>query len=164
VAYWCAARLQPRHEAYALHCLGVAGYQSYYPRLRERRVRFGRKVEVHPPLFPGYAFITIELQWRAARWCPGVVTLVMGGDGSPSRVPDDIIAELRGREHGGFIELPKPRALHVGHPVIISAGPFAGHLALFAGMKPRQRVESLLQLLGGEQRVTLAKKDIEVVR
>jgi hypothetical protein len=30
-------------------------------------------------------------------------------------------------------------------------------------MKPRQRVEILLQLLGGEQRVTLAKKDIEVV-
>ena len=29
-------------------------------------------------------------------------------------------------------------------------------------MKPRERVEILLQLLGGEQRVTLAKKDIEV--
>jgi len=33
-----------------------------------------------------------------------------------------------------------------------------------ADMRPRQRVEILLQLLGGEQRVTLAKKDIEVVR
>jgi hypothetical protein len=37
-------------------------------------------------------------------------------------------------------------------------------LAIFADMKPRQRVEILLQLLGGEQRVTLAKKDVEVVR
>jgi hypothetical protein len=39
-------------------------------------------------------------------------------------------------------------------------GPFTGHLAIFADMRPRQRVEILLQLLGGEQRVTLAKKDI----
>jgi hypothetical protein len=31
-------------------------------------------------------------------------------------------------------------------------------------MKPRERVEILLRLLGGEQRVTLTKKDIEVVR
>ena len=43
-------------------------------------------------------------------------------------------------------------------------GPFADHVGLFAGMRPRQRVEILLQLLGGEQRVTLATKDIEVVR
>jgi hypothetical protein len=35
-------------------------------------------------------------------------------------------------------------------------------LAIFADMKPRERLE--IQLLGGEQRVTLAKKDIEVVR
>ena len=47
---------------------------------------------------------------------------------------------------------------------MILRGPFTGHLAIFADMRPRQRVEILLQLLGGEQRVTLAKKDIEVVR
>jgi hypothetical protein len=42
-------------------------------------------------------------------------------------------------------------------------GPFTGHLAIFADMRPRERVEILLQLLGGERRVTVAKKD-EVVR
>ena len=50
------------------------------------------------------------------------------------------------------------RAKFVG---TVSAAVF---LAIFADMKPRERVEILLQLLGGEQRVTLAKKDIEVVR
>ena len=68
MAFWCAARLQAQHEQYALHCLAVAGYQSYYPRLRVRRARFGRKVEIHPPLFPGYAFVLIQLQWHTARW------------------------------------------------------------------------------------------------
>jgi len=42
-------------------------------------------------------------------------------------------------------------------------GPFQGQLALYAGMKPRERVEVLLALLGGQQRVTLPKGDIEAV-
>jgi transcription antitermination factor NusG len=87
----------------------------------------------------------------------------MDGAG-PARVPDDVIAEIRGREIGGLIELAAPPALRRGARVRILRGPFSGHLAIFADMKPRERVEILLQLLGGEQRVTLAKKDIEVVR
>jgi transcription antitermination factor NusG len=115
------------------------------------------------PLFPGYAFIAVELQWHAARWSAGVINLIMDGAG-PARVPDDVIAEIRGREIGGLIELAAPPALRRGARVRILRGPFSGHLAIFADMKPRERVEILLQLLGGEQRVTLAKKDIEVVR
>jgi len=163
MAYWCAVRLQPHREALALHCLGLAGYQVYYPRLRDRRIRAGRKIEVRPPLFPGYAFIAIELQWHAARWAAGVINLIMDGVG-PAHVPDNVIAEIRGREVDGLIDLPKPPPLRRGARVRILRSPFTGHLAIFADMKPRQRVEILLQLLGGEQRVTLAKKDIEVVR
>src|SRR5215472_15305086 len=128
--YWCAARLQPHREALALHCLGLAGYETYYPRLRDRRIRHGRRVELRPALFPGYAFI----------------------------------AEIRSREVGGLIELAPSLPLRRGARVRILRGPFTGHLAIFADMRPRQRVEILLQLLGGVQRVTLAKKDIEVVR
>jgi hypothetical protein len=38
-----------------------------------------------------------------------------------------------------------------------------GQLGLFVGMKPRERVEVLLRLLGGEQRVILAKQSVEAV-
>ena len=79
MAYWCAARLQPHREALALHCLGLAGYTTYYPRLRDRRIRHGRRVEIRPPLFPGYAFIAIELQWHTARWTAGVLGLIIAG-------------------------------------------------------------------------------------
>jgi transcription antitermination factor NusG len=106
--YWCAARLMSRREAYATHCLGVAGFQTYLPRLRENRTIRGRRVDTTPVLFPGYCFVLITLQWHAARWCPGVVTLIMAGDGCPARVPDRVITEIRSRERNGLIELPKP--------------------------------------------------------
>jgi len=68
-------------------------------------------------------------------------------------VPDAVIDEIRSRERGGLIELPKPPRARPGDAVRILRGPFEGKLAVYAGMKPRARVEVLLGLLG---RVTLA--------
>jgi transcriptional antiterminator RfaH len=107
VAYWCATRLQPRREALALHCLALNGYETYFPRLRDQRIRGGRRIETRPPLFPGYAFVLIELGWYAARWTPGTLGLIMAGTGTPAQVPDQVIGEIRKREVGGLIELPR---------------------------------------------------------
>jgi hypothetical protein len=68
----------------------------------------------------------------------------------------------KSRERNGLIELIKP-PLRRGIRVKILHGPFRDHLAIFADMKPRARVEILLQILGGEQRVELARTDIEVI-
>ena len=61
------------------------------------------------------------------------------------------------------MELPKASAFRRGDHVRINRGPFAGRLAIFADMKPHQRVEVLLRLLGGEQRATLAATDVQVL-
>src|SRR5262249_34976694 len=116
-----------------------------------------------PGFVPGYPFLLTQAQWPAARWTGGLIYLIMDGV-VPARVPDGVIAEIRGREVDGLINLAPSPPLRRGARVRILRGPFTGHLAIFADMRPRQRVEILLQLLGGEQRVTLAKKDIEVVR
>ena len=159
-AFWCAARLMARREALATHCLGLAGFDVYLPRLRERRISRGRRVELRPPLFPGYAFVLIVLQWHQARWCPGVLNLIMNGDG-PARVPDEVIAELHSRERDGLIELPKPPRFRPGDKVRIISGPFRERLALYEGQAPHERVAVLLQLLGGIQRTELPADAIE---
>jgi transcriptional antiterminator RfaH len=83
---------------------------------------------------------------------------------TPAIVPDSVITEIRRREgKDGLIELARQSPLRRGDRVRILRGPFTGHLAIFADMKPRERVEILLQLLGGEQRVTLSKGDVEAV-
>ena len=52
MSYWAVARLEPRREQLALRCLGLAGYETYFPRLREHRISHGRGIEIRPPLFP----------------------------------------------------------------------------------------------------------------
>ena len=160
--FWCAAHLMPKREAVATQCLTLAGFETYLPRLRECRVVRGRRVEITPALFPGYLFIAIVLQWHGARWCPGVLNLIMDG-AKPARVPDAVIAELRGRERDGLIELVKPPRLRRGDPVRIVRGPFRDHLALYAGQAPHERVAVLLQLLGGQQRAELPASAVEPV-
>ena len=130
MSYWAVARLEPHREQLALHCLGLAGYETYFPGLRETH---GRKIEVLPPLFPGYCFLTVEAQWYAARWSLGVIGLIMDGI-KPARVADHIIDELRKRERNGLIELPRRPALQPGDQVRILQGPFAGQLGLYAGI------------------------------
>jgi transcription antitermination factor NusG len=160
MAYWAVAQLQPQCERLALHTLTLAGYTTYLPRLRQRRMSFGRRIEASPPLFPGYCFLLIELQWHTARWAPGVARIVLDGT-APAKVPDAVIAEIRSRERGGLVELPS--RFKRGDAVRILRGPFREHLAIYAGMKPRERVDVLLSLLGGQQRVTLPRGDVEAV-
>jgi transcriptional antiterminator RfaH len=160
MSFWACA--QPQRERLALHTLALAGYVTYLPRLRQHRVSRGRRLEVTPALFPGYAFVLIELQWHAARWAPGVVRIVLDG-ATPARVPDGVIAEIRSREVGGLVELPRRELARVGDPVRVVRGPFRGQLGIYAGMRPRERVEVLLALLGSRQRVVLPTGDVEAV-
>jgi transcriptional antiterminator RfaH len=160
MSYWAAAQLQANREQLALHMLQeIEGFTVYAPRLRQRRRHHGRWIQVTPLLFVTYVFISIELQWHRARWAPGVVRLVMDGL-QPAKVPDSVITALRQREHDGAIELPKPPGLQRGDKVRIVRGALHGHLGLYEGMRPHERVDVLLQLLGTACRVTLAKSDI----
>ena len=62
---------------------------------------------------------------------------------------------------GGLIELPKPPRFRPGDKVRVLYGPLIGVTGLYAGMRPRERVEVLLAILGGSQRVTLAADAVE---
>src|SRR5262245_46915511 len=156
MAFWACARLERHHEHVALHCLGLNGYATYYPRLRQQRLSHGRKIEFRPALFPGYCFVAIELQWHAARWSVGVLSLIMDGS-RPAKVADSIIDEIRARERNGLVELPQRDRLKPGDRVRVLQGPLQGHLGLYAGQRPHERVLVLLALLGSPQRVELAQ-------
>ena len=167
--FWSVARLQPQRERLALKCLALYGFETYMPRVRETRTSSQvvclvgtvrrRRVEVEKPLFPGYCFILIQLQWHGVYSAAGVIRLLMDGD-HPARVADTIIDDIRKREVGGIVRLPKPPPFRSGDRVRVVRGPFEGHFGLYDGMAPRERVYVLLSLLGTQVRTEMAEADV----
>jgi transcriptional antiterminator RfaH len=163
MSFWAAAQLETHRERLALHFLGVNGFTTYAPRIRTQRVTPTHRGEDSTWLFPGYAFVWIELQWHAARWAPGVIRLVTSGGAEPAKVPVSVIDDLQSRERNGYVVLPQEPGLKRGDKVRVTHGPLNGHLAIFEGMRPHQRVEVLLTFLGSQQRITLPKRDVQAV-
>ena len=91
-----------------------------------------------------------------------MTAIIMDGE-APAKVPDRVIADIRAREVRGAIELPQAPGMKIGERVRVLDGPFAGRLGLYAGMKPHERVEVLLMLLGSQRSVTLPRGGIELV-
>jgi len=82
-------------------------------------------------------------------------------DGLVPAVRDDVIAEIRSRERNGLVELPKLHGLKPGMRVRVISGPLSEQIGMLAALRPHERVLVLLQLLGGQQRVELARSAIE---
>jgi transcription antitermination factor NusG len=145
--YWCVARTEPRREAVAARFLGRAGYEVYLPRVRETHVNRGRRVTTAAPLFACYAIVRVERGWWEARRSPGVIAIIMSGDG-PAKLADEIVDELKARERDGLVQLPEPPCLRPGDAVRITGGPLSGVLGIYSGMRGADRVAVLLGLLG----------------
>src|SRR3954454_10052166 len=101
---WVAAQVVPQKESRAVDQLKRSGFTTYLQRIRQRRIVRRRVIETARPLFPSYAFISIESQWHAARWRPGGAHMIVDG-AAPARVGDSIIAGLRARDMHGLDEL-----------------------------------------------------------
>lgn len=143
------AQVEGKRTATALHCLELAGYTTYAP-----KIAVARRIAL---LFPNYVFIEIVSGWWHARWSAGVIKLLTNGGSEPARVPDRIIAELRGREgRDGLVQLPPAPQFKRGDTVRITGGVFVGQLGLFDGMRPHQRV-AVLRLLGSLQRYQISQ-------
>jgi transcriptional antiterminator RfaH len=145
--------------------LGKLGYVTYVPRILVKRpLRYGRTMEVIEPLFVNYLFVEIQMQWHAVQRCCGVSSILFDGAG-PAHVPEQVIAELKGREgNDGLIRLAPARPapeFSKGDPVRIVDGPFEGLDALCEGMKNGERVLVLLSLLGAERVIDLPRADIQ---
>ena len=160
---WIVARTEPQREQTARRFLELAGFSVYIPVIRERRAKGGRRIVQFRPLFPSYALIALENgRWWDARWSIGVAAIIMSGD-EPARLSDQIVDEIRGRERNGAVELPRRDGFKPGDPVKILQGPLQGLCGLYQRQRPHERVLVLLTLLGGAQRVELARAAVEAL-
>lgn len=155
---WFAVCCKPRQEMIAHEHLLRQRYSVYLPRIKVRKRRAGKWVEVVEALFPRYIFMHVDPAKNSlapVRSTRGVVGLVRFG-GQPAVVPDEVMAELRRREDEMSGLHPDDRAqFNVGEPVRLVEGPLAGMEAVFAQLDGEKRVIVLLELLGKTNKMSV---------
>lgn len=154
---WFVVQAQPNAEHKAVFHLNRQGFATYLPRYLKRR-RHARRVDtVAAPLFPRYLFVSIDMgvqRWRSIFSTVGVSRIVCNGE-MPTAVPDQVIENLRAREHDGLVKLDFRPSFRIGDKVRLLDGAFADCLGLYEGLKDGDRVALLLDLLGRKVRVTV---------
>ncbi len=157
MSYWAVARAVPNHDRLAAKCVGLAGDETFVPKIRIKAGTQWRTV----PLFPSYLFVRIIDQWRVLERTMGVFGVVKNGT-MPSKCPDEEIRKLLGRaDPDGVIRLgARPSSPHreftPGAAVSIAAGPLAGFDAIYSGQKAAEREIILLTILGASRPVEIS--------
>ena len=154
---WIVAATKPNSEALAILNLDRQGFESYCPRILQKRPN---KPPLIRPLFPGYMFVKINLQWYSIRNTRGIRQVLLG-DAGPSIIADIVIEELKAREgRDGLVTLEPKDKFAKGTTVKAIKGPFQGHLMIYEGMVSQDRVRVLLDLLGRKCVVEVQDKNI----
>ena len=143
---WFVVRTKPRRENLAEQSLARRGVTVFCPRILEP---VGWKSDwTTVPLFPGYAFVRIDLQreYHTVAWTPGIKGFVAFGE-LPTPVHPDVVRFLL--EEGGYDGVIRPAArLRAGERVKITRGPLAGLIGIIEKSCPeRGRIRVLMEFL-----------------
>lgn len=146
---WFVIRTKPRAEERAADSLRERSVIPFLPCLLVRRRHGSRRWQALEPLFPGYLFARFAPHAEVIariRWAPGVKH-VLGNEGGPMPVPEEVVQHLQERAgERGYI-LPEP-SFTPGMRVRIKNGPMA-HLEgiIERSASQAERVRVLLHLI-----------------
>jgi transcription elongation factor/antiterminator RfaH len=159
---WYVVHARPHQERRAEANLARQGFRVWLP-VMERSRRHARRIEtVRSALFPGYLFVELDIEraaWRAINGTFGVRRLLADGL-YPQALPEDFIAALRGAVGTDGLSTAAPADLRPGDAVRITAGPFTECAALVLRLAPGERVEVLLDVLGGRVPARLPRRAV----
>lgn len=142
-ARWHVVSITQRSDAHAVEWLTRAGFETYYPQLRDmrpvplrkrsprqRKAVFTPMEPVVIPLFPRYVFVRFDPAqpgWQAAFARAGAAGLLCHG-GQPAAIADADLARFRDAEIDGAVPggIPTRFVVPVGAQVRIIDGVFSG--------------------------------------
>lgn len=163
---WYCARTKPKHEHIAAaNVQARLGLEVFLPRLRVERATQRGVVRVIEPLFPGYLFVRCAAleQLAEVQRVSGISSLVRFGGRVPV-VEDALIEELQ-ECFPDAMPLDVEDRLAPGDEVLVGEGAFAGMRAYVLRVMPaRQRVQILLNILGGPTPVEVDRHALAVER
>lgn len=157
---WFALQVRTRHELGVAGSLRGKGYEPFVP-LYQCRKRWSDRVKVvDTPLFPGYIFCRLNLQYRLpVLTTPGVIQIV-GHNRQPVPVDEAEIHGIQAMVNLGLPTQPWPY-LKVGDRVQIEHGPLRGLEGTLVEMRGAHRFVLSVTLL---QRSVAAEIDPAFVK
>ncbi len=163
---WYCARTKPKHEHLsAAHLRKNLNLEVFHPQLRVERATQRGVIRVLEPLFPCYVFVRCVLEecLDEIQYANGVHSLVHFGHRIPP-VADSIVDELR-ECFEAEDTMTVPDRISPGDEVTIGEGAFAGMRAYVLRLMPaKQRVQVLLEVLGGPTPVEVNRRSVVLVK
>ena len=160
---WFVAQLKPQGLKRAEENLTRQGFESFCPKRLESRVRGGRRLSTMLPLFPGYLFVSFDPSaqgWTAINGTRGVSRLLLVNPRTPTPLPPEFMAGLMARcDEQGVIGAPPD--LDVGDTIRVVSGAFADTIARIETLQDSERLQILMDLMGRQSRVSVARHSVE---
>jgi transcriptional antiterminator RfaH len=153
---WFLVQTKPNAEAVAFRNLENQNITAFMPLHKTTRRKPSKFQTILRPLFPGYIFISLELNsvlWRKIKSTRGVTRVVRFGR-EPSQVPSEIIKELFAYcDTDGVFQ--REEKFVIGNNIQIKKGPLAGAIGSIIDIDPKKRVQILFDFMGQTSKLTI---------
>lgn len=159
---WYALHTKPRQEATAQSSLRREGIETFFPKLRRRKVVRRVRKWVTGPLFPCYLFARFDVAQsvRLVKYANGVTHIVSFG-GKPAVVEDAIVGAIQSHAESDVVVV-QPPVFRPGERLEIQSGPLQGLQGVFEReMSDRDRVILLLDTLAQGARIEVSRDQVE---
>jgi transcriptional antiterminator RfaH len=142
---WYVVNTKPHNEDRAAINLTNGGIEVLAPKLKLRKFKEGKFIQVIEPMFPSYIFVRFHPvdEFRMVKYARGVKTIVhFGGQIIPLK--DEMIEFIKTRLENGVAAIQKPHMIK-GEKILIKDGPFKGFSGIFESeLDGKERVAILL--------------------
>lgn len=158
---WYAIYTKPKAEDTVSERLRQAGIEVYNPKLIVKKYRKNGYQALQEALFPCYIFGKFDTQRHAwmITYTRGVRRIV-GANGTPWPVSDEIIDCIRSSEKNGCVRV-NTEELKCGDILRIADGPLAGLTGIFKRViKGTERVFLLLNAIGYQARAIVERASL----
>ena len=159
--HWYLVQCKPNAAQIAVRNLENQSFTTFLP-LHEITKRKGKIFQQQIlPLFPGYLFVQIDPDqgpWRQVNSTRGVARLIRLG-AEPSVVPNEIVQTLIARCDKSSVlrQTSKTQStqFYAGNQAKVIQGPFSGFIATISDIKPDNRINILIEIMGHKTKVAI---------
>ena len=158
---WLVAQLKPNQDKIAIRNLKNQGFEIFQPLRNITKRRNDKFVQIMAPLFPGYIFISVNMEkknWQKVNSTVGITRLISFGQ-TLAFINNELIDEMK-NQFPAQINLQPIDKFDPGKIVKINYGPFTELIGKIEKAESTERIWVLLNLLGNLTRVSVHSKTL----